>query len=89
VRFQSDEMGQIDHILVHEYSAISHDVFIFVLITPVDVLNEKDEILGLRKIAHRQEPVLLGINAIAAMKPYIVHLSQGSSVWVDWQVDWL
>jgi hypothetical protein len=65
-------MGQIDHIFIHEYSAVSHETFIFILITPVDILEEKDDILGLRKILYRQEPVIVGINAIEATKPYIV-----------------
>src|SRR5205814_913919 len=47
----------------------------------VSVLEERDKVLDLRLIADRR-PVIVGISAIQAGKPYMVPLSHGTTVWV-------
>lgn len=80
-------MGRVDQIFIHQMD----ETHILILLTPVDVLDEVDEILGLHKVVHLNEkPIIVGINAIHAEKLYVVQVDRdGIRVWVEWQVEWL
>jgi|SRR4029077_14554713 hypothetical protein len=61
----------IDHIFIHQPSDVSDNTYIFILIIPVKVLDEKDDILDLHKVAYRNHgPRIIGINSVAATKLY-------------------
>ena len=83
---ESTKMGQVDQIFIHELT----EPFIFIALVPVEVLDEKDEILDLHKVAFKtDQPILVGINAIQPAKVDIMDIDDNTSVWVDWQVEWL
>ena len=79
-------MGLIEQIFVHQIV----DPYLFILLTLVEILNEKDCILGLHKVQQRRDsPVIIGINSVHAVRLYVVDLNEHTSVWVDWQVEFL
>ena len=56
----------IDHIFIHK-------LYIFIVLTSVDILDEKDDVLDLHKVIYRpSEPVIVGINDILPVKLYVV-----------------
>jgi hypothetical protein len=81
----------IDHIFIHKPSDVSDDTYIFIVIIPVKVLDEKDDVLDLHKVIYETyEPRIIGLNSVAAEKLYIVPVEKtGDTVLVDWQVQWL
>jgi hypothetical protein len=90
VRFTSggdnDQMGCIDQIFVHTMERQG----LFILITPIKVLDDTDTVLGLHKVHYRQsEPIIIGINSLIPTRLYIVTIDNNTTVWVDWQVEWL
>jgi hypothetical protein len=77
----------IDHIFIHE---LDDKPYIFIVLTPVDILDEKDDVLDLHKVIYRpSEPVIVGINDILPVKLYVVQIDDDNTVFVDWQVEWL
>jgi len=83
-----------DHIAFRDNSNNSEsggDTYIFIVIIPVKVLDEKDNVLDLHKVIYKtNEPRIIGINSVAAKKLYIVPVEKtGDTVLVDWQVQWL
>ena len=82
---ESPSGGRVDHVFLH---TIQQSRFIFVVLTEVRVLEKRDTVLDLRLIADCRH-VIVGISAIQARKPYMVPLSNGTTVWVDWEVEWL
>ena len=82
---ESPSSGRVDYIFLH---TIQESRFIFVVLTEVKVLEERDEVLDLPLIADAG-PVIVGISGIQPRKPYMVPLSNGTTVWVDWEVEWL
>ena len=82
-----ENMARVDHIFIHE---LDDKRFIFAVLTPLTILDEKDDILGLQKVVHDVDnPILVGINAILPAQPYIVPIDDNTTVWVEWQVEWL
>ena len=81
----------VDHVFVHKPSDVSDDTYIFIVIIPVKVLDEKDDVLDLHKVIYEtHEPRIIGLNSVAAEKLYIVPVEKtGDTVLVDWQVQWL
>jgi hypothetical protein len=80
-------MARVDHIFIYE---LDDKRFIFAVLTPLTILDEKDDILGLQKVVHDVDnPILVGINAILPAQPYIVPIDDNTTVWVEWQVEWL
>ena len=87
IRYHDNQMGRIDQIFIH---SMNEQQRLFILVTPINILDEKDEVLGLHRVQYMiQEPLIVGINAIAATKLYIVRIDDDTVVWVDWQVEWL
>jgi hypothetical protein len=81
----------VDYVFIHRPSDVSDDTYIFIVIIPVVVLDEKDDILDLHKIIYKtHEPQIIGINSVAATKPYLVPIEKtGDTLLVDWKVEWL
>ena len=75
------QMGCVNQIFAHD----QHN---FLLVAPVDVLEEKDEATNLHKIAHHNtQPSIVTINAVRPQKVYIVQIDdEGTQVWVEWQI---
>jgi len=86
-----DAIALVDHVFIHKPSDVSDDTYIFIVIIPVKVLDEKDNVLDLHKVIYKtNEPRIIGINSVAAKKLYIVPVEKtGDTVLVDWQVQWL
>ena len=78
-------MGMVDNIFTHDRGGWH----VLIVVTPVDVLDEMDKVLGLHKIVHRpSEPIVIGLNAVRPEKLYIINTDdQGTCVWVEWKVD--
>ena len=63
---------------------------LFVIITPIKILNDTDTILGLHEVRYKEsEPTIIGINSLIPTRLYIVAINDNTIVLVDWQVDWL
>ena len=82
---ESPSGGRVGHVFLH---TIQQSRFIFVVLTEVRVLEKRDTVLDLRLIADGR-PVIVGISAIQAGTPYMVPLTIGTTVSVDWEVEWL
>jgi len=78
-------------VFIHKPSDVSDDTYIFIVIIPVKVLDEKDNVLDLHKVIYNtNEPRIIGINSVAVKKVYIVPVEKtGDTVLVDWHVQWL
>ena len=69
---------------------MSDERYLFIVVTPVQVLSKRDEVLGLEEVQYlHDQPAIIGINSIHPSRPYIVHIDENTSVLVDWQVEWL
>jgi hypothetical protein len=63
---------------------------LFIIVTPIKILEDSDMILGLHEVRYRQsEPTIIGINSLMPTRLYIVAINENTTVLVDWQVDWL
>jgi hypothetical protein len=79
-------MGRIDQIFIHTME----EQRLFIIVTPIQILNDTDTILGLHEVRYRQsEPTIIGINSLMPIRLYIVAINDDKTVLVDWQVDWL
>lgn len=86
VSFHDNRIGLIDHIFVQDVL----EPHIFVILTPVDILAEEDPVLRLHKVQQQPDnPIIVGINAIHSKRLYIFPINKDTTVWVDWQVEWL
>ncbi len=76
----------IGQIFIHDSSG----AYVFIVVVPVEVLDEKDHVLDLYKVAYRiEQPIIIGINSVLSRKAYVVDISDDTAVWVNWQVEWL
>ena len=71
-------IGRIDQIFIH---SMNEQQRLFILVTPINILDGTDEVLGLHRVQYMiQEPLMVGINAIAATKLYIVRIDDDKEI---------
>ena len=63
---------------------------LFVILTPIKILNDTDTILGLHEVRYKEsELTIIGINLLIPTRLYIVAINDNMTVLIDWQMDWL
>jgi hypothetical protein len=82
---KSSQAACVDEIFLY---TIQESRFIFIILTIAVVEDNRDTVLDLPLVRHTHSRIV-GISAIQPLKLYMVPLSNGTTVWVDWDVEWL